>query len=126
MKVLLVSVLATVAGLGWFGGAPENAADGCPLRGGACDVEVECLPDGTCRIECDGPEGPCWALLECDPLGGCEILDQGGPGCETVECDLTPCDLPGRGDCGALAEGGAAALPAASVTGPCEGVVGCR
>ena len=93
MKCLLASALATLAGLGWLGiqtGSDPAAADDSACRARDCDVSIECLPDGTCRIECEGPEGPCWLVLDCDPDGECVVLDRGGVPCDLEDCEALP------------------------------------
>ena len=115
MKCLMTGLLAL--GLGWFGypaeeltsacSPPDSCAvlSDCQAGGGDCDadcevVDVECLPDGTCRIECEGPDGEtCWAIVACDPDGGCQVLECGGDlGCEESAEDvaLPACETPSR------------------------------
>lgn len=103
MKLLLASALAISLGLGWF--APtsvnETAAsttaagidEACPIAD--CDMTVECRPDGTCYVECEGQDGEsCWAELECTPDGDCIVLDSSCDGIEDCipwgACD--PCE----------------------------------
>ena len=86
MKILLASAIATTLGFGWFGSraeAPATEDSACPIEecldSEDCDVTVECLPDGTCFVECSGPNGEtCWAVLGCDAEGNCVLLDCGG------------------------------------------------
>ena len=88
MKLLLASVLAGGLGLSWLGGsaAPESVTPIAPE--GACDVRVEPLGNGVCRIECDGPQGPAWAIVASDGPGDCRVLERGGADCTT--CPWTP------------------------------------
>ncbi len=102
MKCLLASALATLAGLGWFGYQPEDSPEAACTNESICadmddcDVTVECLPDGTCLIECDSPAGSCWVVLDCNEDGECEVIDCGGDACEGLgapDCEmLQGCD----------------------------------
>ncbi len=113
MKVLIATALATTLGFGWLGrtatetAPPETTSsvdDCCDVKdcvdacvdscADDCDVTFECFPDGTCRIECTGPDGEsCWAVFACDPVGGCELIDCGGDCCEQdgEGCPLLDC-----------------------------------
>ena len=52
----------------------------------ACAFPATCLPDGTCRVECEDGEGAgCWVILACDGEGGCEVVDSGGGCCAASE-----------------------------------------
>lgn len=95
MKLLLTSVLAAALGLNWLG--PRSAAPDvstCAPGVQACDARVEPLGDGTCRIECDGPAGPAWAIVACEGPDDCRVLAQGGADCNfdtsTPECEPSP------------------------------------
>jgi hypothetical protein len=116
MKFLIASVLASVLGLGWFGYSMDASADGC--RATDCDVSVECLPDGTCRIECEGPDGAsCWIELDCDAEGECSVIDSGGDCCLPLEeCPAVPACVSAPAPAGSSAPEGAcdAAAPASA------------
>lgn len=92
MKLLIASACASLLGIGWLAFRAEAADDAhgasaCPKSAEECDVTVECLPDGTCRIECEQPDGStCYAILACDEDGGCEVVESGGDCC-AAKCE---------------------------------------
>lgn len=113
MKFLLMSVLAALLGLGWFGFRAEASGDvqactqdACCAETDDCEVSAECLPDGTCRIECEGPAGEsCWAILACDADGGCEVVESGGDCCAGAESASAEVEIAGTaGACCATKE----------------------
>ncbi len=92
MKILFASLLFTALGVGSLKLAGTSSDAGKPDAGGcteSCDAKVTCSPQGTCLIECTGPDGKtCWVELACD-----------GEGCRVVDSDCsapctTPCSTP--------------------------------
>jgi len=90
MKLIIASLLASaaaaVAGLAPTDSATtsEASCQPCPAIADCaiiedCDATVECLPDGTCRVECENDDGEsCWAIVRCDESGNCEIIESQG------------------------------------------------
>lgn len=78
MKFLLLPLLLVTGGAGWYvhdstgtPAAPAPQATGSPED---CHAEVECLPDGTCRITCRDEAGAevCSQVVECPRPTDCD------------------------------------------------------
>lgn len=81
MKLLLLPLLLTGAGLGGYG--LRGAADHPPrAQAGACRIEVECADRDTCIVTCYDADGS----VHCREEIACERP------CEDA-CE-TPCELP--------------------------------
>lgn len=95
MKLLLLLALASAtAGFGWNQRDDCAATSDCPLP--ICDVDCERtvvrIDDDLCRVDCTLPTGEeCWALIECDPDGGCTVIETGGDECGDAEDCATAC-----------------------------------
>ena len=95
MKSLLLGALvALLVGCAGYEVREERAAVASPTAE-ECEIAVDCLPDGTCRVTCSGPNGEsCWAVLRCAPDGNCEVLSCGGDDCEPGDCSILENCLP--------------------------------
>ncbi len=100
MKLLLLSLTLLLGALGYESqSAPESAPTPdarCEINcdGGPCTiVSAECLPDGECRIVCEGPEGQtCESIIDCDNPEQCEVLqDCARNACDNVSEALPAC-----------------------------------
>ena len=85
MKILVTltalgaGLAGLVAGESPHGCCPQSDCSSTTAPAAACRPEVSCTPDGTCRIECTGPDGKiCWVELDCDSR---EVVDRSGPEC---------------------------------------------
>jgi hypothetical protein len=79
MKILFASALTALTGLGVFTAQAGSADEApCPKDFGDCAISAERLPDGTCQITCEGPEGTCAYIIDCDEP------------CEPQDCELAP------------------------------------
>lgn len=86
MKFLLLPLLLVTGGAGWYAHdsaetpAPTAPQTTCPPQD--CRVEVECLPDGSCRVTCRDQAGAevCSQVVECSKPADCE------PACPPRSC----------------------------------------
>jgi hypothetical protein len=77
MKIVILSLVLASLGLGSWKLAGSGAAASCA---GSCEATVTCTPQGTCLIECTGPNGEtCSVELACN-----------GETCEVVSSDCSP------------------------------------
>jgi hypothetical protein len=88
MKIVILSLVLASLGLGSWQLAGRGASASAP---GGCDATVTCTPQGTCLIECTGPNGQsCSIELACDGET-CEVV---GSSCSepcASACSAAPC-----------------------------------
>ena len=101
MKLLFLPLAAALSGVAWFTApirgasgpsgpsgirAADDACKPCPPAACPapedCKVDVECTPEGTCLITCEGPGGKrCVIELACSGDGECEVVRCAGADC---------------------------------------------